>query len=216
MAVSFLAVVYEHTNRKGRARLMGLPNGNRYRAFNIDDLEEWDLQDLISSADVYGTGSGAANLLLFEHDGYRGAFRQLVRRQASGPTSANLTDVGLNDKVSSILLVRSAEDDEFRLSFRDLFLQEWKDRIDPALGSQATRQGDPVMTWEMFPEDVSFLSSTRTYLKIHQNLRIDVPWWPDYDASITYHIELYRNAAGRPRGVSSPMGLLGRGRGQVR
>jgi hypothetical protein len=200
MSVGFLALVYENADRGGRARLLGVPAESRYSAINATVLKDWDLYDQVSSVSLYAATRGTSNMLLFEHDAFSGSFRQLVYSQSAGSIASNLADHSFNDKASSVLLIGSDDGAEFRVSFRDLFLQQWRDLIDPALGDRASRQGDPVMTWEMFPAAIDHLDPNRTYLKIHQNLRIDVSAWPDYDASITYHIELYRDTAGHPRG----------------
>ena len=98
------------------------------------------------------------------------------------------------------MLVTANKGFEVRLSFRDLFLQKWKDEIDPLLGGDANRIGDPTLTWAMFPQGVSHLDPNRKYLKIHQKLNINVPWWPDYEATITYHLYLYLTGSGQLRG----------------
>ena len=108
---------------------------------------------------------------------------------------------GFDNTATSMLLIAANRDFEFRLSFRDLFLEDWRTILDAQLsGSEASRNGDPTITWEMFPENVSYLDSSRTYIKIHQRLRIELSWWPDYDASLTYHLYLYLDGANRIRG----------------
>src|SRR5215218_7442968 len=104
MGLNFVAQVYEHTNRAGRTQLLGLAADARYRAFDVGSLSAWNLQDAISSAETFAPNKGAANLVLFEHSGYTGAFRQVVRTQSSGSTFTNLTQQNFNDKVSSAIL----------------------------------------------------------------------------------------------------------------
>lgn len=52
----------------------------------------------------------------------------------------------------------------------------------------------------MFPEGISYLDPSRMYLKVHQKLDIELDWWPDYKASITYHLFLYRDGSGHLKG----------------
>jgi len=95
----------------------------------------------------------------------------------------------------SMLLVASKKPgkSETRISFREQFLTQWDTFLDDKLsGTQASRVGDPTLTWEMFPANISYLNPGLTYLKIYQPLHISMPWyWPDYSASMTYHIYLY-------------------------
>jgi hypothetical protein len=64
----------------------------------------------------------------------------------------------------------------------------------------AKRYGDPVLTWEMFPKGISYLDENRMYLKVHQKLDIEINWWPDYEASITYHLFLHLDGAKHLKG----------------
>jgi hypothetical protein len=106
----------------------------------------------------------------------------------------------MNDLTDSLLLVKTNRGSETRLSFRDLFLSRWKTTIDSKLSGGAKRSGEPILTWEMFPEGISYLDPQRIYLKVHQELDIEIDWWPDYEASITYHLFLYLSG-GRLRGT---------------
>ena len=210
MSLAMLSTVFTGNNQSGSARLLGLGRSNRYHALDRDDMQTMGIYRNLSSATVYSSAVCDATLLLFANPysslislpAYTGRFLQITNRRNSG----NELDVasfpsGINNRSDSILLVAANRENEIRVSFRDLFLERWNTMLDEQLdGSQARRDGDPVLTWEMFPNGISFLDPTRRYLKIHQNLNIELSWWPDYDASITYHIYLYLDGAGRLRG----------------
>ena len=198
MSISVLATVFEHVNRGGVARLLGVGASQRYHAFPSADLQWLDMYQRISSTSLFGAPAADPTLIFvntkpilgLDLGGFHGQFLQL-RNSGSGERVVNLTDHSFNDRTTSLLMVATGRGSEFRLSFRDVFLDTWRSVLDGELaGSQASRNGDPTLTWEMFPQGISYLNSNLTYLKIHQRLDIELDWWPDYDASITYHIFL--------------------------
>ena len=165
----------------------------------------------LSSATVYSSSRADATLVLFgnfvnffDMGDYAGNFVQITNRRSSSSALDidRFADHGINNGAHSMLLVAASKDsDEFRLSFRDIFLDQWRTVIDGQLaGTQARRNGNPSLTWEMWPNNISHLSSNQRYLRIHQRLRIVISAWPDYDASITYHVRLYLDGSGRLRG----------------
>ena len=199
MSISVLSTIFEDVNRGGSARLLGVGNDQRYHAFPRDDLIWIDMYRRISSASLYGASNADPTLIFvdttpfafYDLGGFNGRFLQ-VSNTGSGERVVNLTDHGMNDKTSALLMAATGRGSEFRVSFRDVFLDTWRTVLDNQLsGSGASRDGDPTLTWEMFPQNVSYLNPNRTYLKIHQNLDIEIDWWPDYVASITYHLFLY-------------------------
>lgn len=208
MSVSMLASVFTNANRSGTARLFGVSTSRRYTAVPISAMHDHSIYRNLSSATVYASSSADATLILFApllpwfDSNYTGRFLQITNRRGSGSQIDinRFSDFGFNDQPTSMLLVVPNRGTDVRLSFRDLFLAEWRSQIDAQLRDGARREGDPTLTWEMWPQGISYLSSDRIYLKIHQRLRIEIDWWPDYDASITYHIFLYLTGAGRLRG----------------
>lgn len=133
---------------------------------------------------------------------YTGSFMQITNRRNSGSVLDvdRFSTYGFNNKPTNMLVVAPNRGTEVRLSFRDLFLERWRDVIDAQLSGGARRDGDPTLTWEMWPSGISYLDPNRCYLKIHQDLDIELHCWPDYKASITYHIYLYLDGSGRLRG----------------
>lgn len=207
MPLAMLASVYKNNYQTGASRHYGVSVSGRYNRASSSSLASAGFTINISSATVSASSTADAHLILFGFPipilpDYDGMFLQLTnRRNASSELDINkLSSYGFNNLTRNMLLVTANKGLEVRLSFRSMFLQKWKDEIDPLLGSDADRVGNPMLTWTMFPKGVSYLNSSRRYLKIHQKLNINVPWWPDYDATITYHLYLYLTSSGRLKG----------------
>lgn len=208
MSLSFTTLGFQHTNKGGLQRLFGVGKSARYNHINEDLLGQLSFDALLSSIEVAASSSATANAILFSNDisgifsigNFAGDFRQVVAAKKGAANFANLTDFGFNDRTRSILLVNTNRAPEIRLSFRDQFLDTWNKTLDDQLGSDASRIGDPLMTWAAFPEGVSYLSPDQIYLQITQSLNINIDWWPDYDASITYHLFLFLDGAHKLQG----------------
>ena len=195
MSLTALASLFQHSNFTGTVRLYGLGT-QRYNHIDSTQLLNDGLFRQFSSAILHDP-STAASLILFDPLlglpglDYQGRFLQLTNLDGLGDLKVNLGDHGFNDQTGSILLIGRNRGTEFKVSFRSIFLTKWKQVIDGQLSSGARRNGDPTLTWEMFPRNISYLDPALTYLKIHQRLRIEIDWWPDYDASLTYHVFLF-------------------------
>lgn len=211
MSLSALATVFTNANQGGTARLYGVGRTERVRRAPKSTMQSNGIYRNLSSATVFSTSRSDGTLILFKPlygffdlGNYNGEYLQITNRQSSGSALDldRFSTVGFNDQPRSMMLVAARKDtDEIRVSFRDIFLSKWKQVIDAELsGSQASRKGDPTLTWELWPTGISHLNSNHMYLKIHQRLDIEIDWWPDYEASITYHIRLYLNGAGKVKG----------------
>lgn len=208
MPLSMLCEVYTGSNQTGTARVFGLGKSHTYQAFDHSEMINHGISKNLSSAKVFSSSDCDATLLLFGSPApivtlpdYTGSFMQITNRKNEAHELDVNFPAAMNDKASSMLLVGANRGFEIRQSFRDLFLSRWNSTLDAQLhGSQAHRRGDPVLTWEMFPNGISYLDSSRRYLKIYQPLKIVLDWWPDYNASITYHLYLYLDNGKRLRG----------------
>lgn len=200
MSVDVLAAVYEHINRGGRSRFYGVSAEARYQRADGVDLDGYGMRNVISSTELFTSSSSDNNLYLFSGDSFDGEFRHLAHARTGGSRLDNLTDLGFNDRAASLVQVATGRRPEFRISFRDAFLDEWNTSIDGQLGSDANRTGDPGMRWQAFPRGISYLDPDLVYLKIHQDLNINIDWWPDYSAWIEYHIRLYLDGANHVQG----------------
>lgn len=212
MALSTLAILHSGNNQNGYARLFGLARDERYRVVRSDSLMSYGLHRNIGSATIFSSNTADANVILFSPDGLRSGFYgnwlQLTNRKGSGNElevdSMYLSGVG--KETTDLLFVSTSKGPEYRFSFRDMFLDKWINIVDSLGdslkgGHKVKRDGDPFLSWVMWPQNTSYLDPNRRYLVIHQNLKIDVNNWPwDYDASITYHIYLYLDNNGSIRG----------------
>jgi hypothetical protein len=211
VSTAFLSVGYEHINRGGASRLFGVGQSSRYNTIRESQLGQLSFDGIMSSIDVYASPNSVANVLLFANGlsgwwfslgDFAGDFVNVGAAKGGSTHFENLTDHGFNDRTHSLLVVNTAKGPEFRVSFRDQFLDSWNTTLDAQLGSSASRKGDPLMTWAAFPENVSYLDPGQIYLEISQQLNINIDWWPDYDASITYHLFLYLDGAGKLHGYA--------------
>lgn len=209
MPISVLSSVYTGNNQSGSAQLLGLSGTPRYNQISSSMMLNMSIYQALSSATMYSSSSADATLILFAPflpfppmPDYFGQFMQITNRRNSGSELDvdRFSDYGFNNIATSALVVAPNREAEVRLSFRDIFLERWRTVIDGELSGGARRDGDPTLTWEMWPSGISYLESSKMYLKVHQNLIIELHCWPDYDASITYHLYLYLSGTGRLRG----------------
>jgi hypothetical protein len=206
MSAAVIASVYQDLNGGGTSLTYCAGAAGRYHRVPETELAGAGLDKQLSSARLLSAPDADTTLVLFgwpfffSLGDYAGPFLQLSNTMSSADLDVNFTDHQFNDAASSLLLVATNRGSEYRLSFRDQFLDLWNTTIDAELGGDANRKGDPILTWEMFPASVSYLDPSSMYLKIVQELNINVPAWPDYDATITYHIFLYVDSGGHVRG----------------
>jgi hypothetical protein len=208
MPLSMLSATFTGNDQTGTGRLFGVGSSERIRKVPRVSMQSSGIYRNLSSATVYSSSQSDSSLILFrpyfgliDLGDYNGSYMQITNRRSSGSALDidRFSTHGFNNQARSMLLVAARKDtDEFRVSFRDIFLSKWKEVLDTSLsGSPAKRKGDPAMTWQLWPSGISHLQSGEQYLKIHQRLRVEIDWWPDYDASITYHIRLYLDGGGR-------------------
>lgn len=212
MSLSVLGLAYQHVNEGGLARLYGVGTNERYRVEHETDLQNQSIDLAVSSVLLSPSSTADNTMLLFGAPGFpswwsspfgdfAGSFVQITNPRGSGHDVAQNVPGWFNDATRSLLLVAANRGTEFRVSFRDIFLNEWTSTIDDQLsGSQATREGDPTLTWMAFPRGVSYLDEHDIYLRVHQPLHISIDWWPDYEASVTYDLALYLDGGGHLQG----------------
>lgn len=203
MGILISTTLYSENNSTGSSYSTVVSHSERYGRIPADLLKQLGLYAHVESAAVYAYQDDA-NLILLKNDNYTGAFVQLsvdgaAKQQFSYDTWGH---------IGSALLVSSQKQGEFRLSLKNTLLNKWNQYLDEKLsGSAARREGDPLLTWEMFPTNVSYLDSNLTYFKIHQPLHISLDWWPDYAASMTYHVYLYVNENSKLRAWGARWGI---------
>ena len=190
MSLEFSGSLFSGDNLTGTSILVGVGHGERYNPVTAADLQSFGLYANIHSSDVVTTAEAAGNIVFLMNDDFSGPFAQQSDAASIGEVTA-----GVSGHIGSVLLIASDKQGhkETRVSFNDQFLDAWIMFLDNALsGSRASREGNPTLTWEMFPANISYLDEDLTYLKIYQPLHISMPWpFSDYAASMTYHILLF-------------------------
>ena len=191
MSLYALATLFSGPNQTGSSRLLGLGSSDRYRSDVAADLQAAGLYNSVASGELI-CHQADLNLTLFQNEDFTGDFFQLSEGRDSG-------DVGFwhtGPAASALLTTSNARNTrETRLSYADLFRNDWEAFLDAKLaGTQVSREGDPLLTWRMFPTDDQWLDSSQVYLRVHQPLHISIDWWPDYSASMDYHMVLFVDA----------------------
>jgi hypothetical protein len=189
MSIDISGRLFSADNRLGTSVFIGVGHNHRYSPISSSMLKSYGLYSHIESVELFTSNYAAANLVLLKNDDYSGPFAQVIDARSAGDVWWDTSG-----HIASAILVSSSKQgaSETRLSFRSIFLNQWNTFLDNKLsGSQASREGDPTLTWEMFPSGISHLDPNLAYLKIYQPLHISIDWWPDYSASMTYHIYLY-------------------------
>jgi hypothetical protein len=190
--MSLTGTVYQHANYAGTHRSYYLSNSYRYYRVWQGTLENAGLHDAISSAQLQPSVVNDCLLICFQNR-FTGRYLVLGNQKDTGVIQKvdSFVPYNMNDVTTTVLLVRTHIANELRFSARDLIQAQFIEMLDQKLkGTQASRSGNPVITWDMWPNG-EYLSSDKKYIKIQQKLHISIDWWPDYDATMTYHIYLY-------------------------
>ncbi|MGN6602958.1 MAG: hypothetical protein ACTHK8_10940 [Ginsengibacter sp.] len=192
MSLDISGLLFSADNRMGSVFLVGVGHNHRYSHVSADLLRTIGLYAHIESVELFTSAKSDANLILLKNDDYSGAFAQVKDARSGGDVWWDVFG-----HIASLILVSGNKQgtSETRLSFSSIFQGQWNTFLDNKLsGTQASRVGNPTLTWEMFPENVTYLNSSLAYLKIYQPLHISIDWWPDYSASMTYHVYLYADS----------------------
>jgi len=214
MSVIVMSTVSTDPNQGGASSIFSVAEKARYNAAPFDVMADLSILFNLSSAKVLSSTQADATLILFNSflglDNYSGLFLQITNsRNAASDLRIDSFPAVFDNRAGSMLMVAANQSGETRLSYRDLFLDQWINTLDALLeGSRAQRTGETMLTWNMFPQAASGLSPDRGYLKVIQPLNIDVPAWPDYAATVAYDLYLYLEK-------TDPMATTGRLRGNV-
>jgi hypothetical protein len=202
MSLDITGFIYSGAQLSGTGRVFGLGHADRYNAISGAELQAAGLAGGVGSIEVITSADAAGNLVLFNSPlsffpAYDGGFFQL----SANP--GQYAKWSFDFPATSALLVASARAgrNELRQSFHALAHDQWIAYIDKALaGTSASRDGDPSLTWAMFPTGVDHLDPNGIYLEIGQTFQVNVPWpFSPVTASLTYDIQLYADDAGHVR-----------------
>ena len=185
---------YQHANYHGWSFYVDHAPGWVYRLLTSVGSS---YNDAISSLYVTVSAGDRGEAILFEHGRFVGRY---ARFPGTPGTTAWTGYVGgfINDRTSSILAVRRfSPEREVPIALGSLGLrgqvEEYMAGID-----RISLRGAPVITWDMWPE----FSPSRRYIYLRIPVRVDVPYWFDYDAEIRYWIYLYVDGAGGLHGYT--------------
>ena len=181
------AEFFKHRDFRGSVETFNL-NNSRYRWVKFGSR----LRNEISSlrANAYGGNNG--HLYAMTNRNFTGDYAALNMR--NGSTSWwSYVGGALNDDIESALLINRSEN-EVVLSLKDLILDDFKSGIDQALsGTPVKRRGNPTIYGSFWPGH----DSSRKFATIEQNLKVEIDWWPDYDARVRYDLYFYLNGSGK-------------------
>jgi hypothetical protein len=191
MSLEAVGAIYTGPNQTGQSSLIGLAKGNRYSHANKQALQSIGFYQQIQSGFIDASANVDISMMIFTGDSFDGSFYQFTDPQNGGET----TFATNSWKIGSYLLLGSSPGgaNQIQLSYKNIFQKEWDSTIDQQLGSSAYRNGEPVLTWDMFPtNEYSWLNSNLPYLKVHQDVVIKISCWPsNYNAWMEYWLYLY-------------------------
>ncbi|TYK50932.1 hypothetical protein [Actinomadura decatromicini] len=197
MSVQATTILYKGRDQTGETKYGYLAQSDRYGHENSHDLQDTGFYEQIQSVKLFDSSVQDVCQLFFTGDQYDNVYQSWYALKGRG--LLNIT--GNWGPVRSYMLVATSRDgeNELRLSYRDLFFQQWINMIDEMKGDSIRRDVDPVLTWEMFPTDPRYqsLDPKLTYLKVHQDLMALVPSpYTDYHIWMEYWIYLYPSGTG--------------------
>jgi hypothetical protein len=187
-----IGTAFTKLDQKGQSYTDGAGGNLRYSRTPFWEFLGAGVSGAVSSVRVL-PGPGAPALILFQDQSpfasFDGVFMQFTN------ASQEIFDLDLagdlaafNNKASSMLVVQTQLDPEFRFSFAEKVVPEWNNFLDDTLPSDVERVGDPSVRWVAFPENDEHLNPDRIYVRIKQNLNVVLENWSDYDATISYWV----------------------------
>lgn len=180
------------------------PPAYRYTGISYDHIKQNNMNNAISSLKTDSWEEDhRMTTILFDDKRFKGKF---VALWGSYP-ERNIPDLNLqnfNDKTSSMIMVYPDIIKEYYpIWIGDLARDEATEIIDQELetaiqsrGIAASRRGDLVFTWEMWPDWAPY----KTFVQVDIPIEIGIALWPDYDATISYYISFYIDNQHRLRG----------------
>jgi hypothetical protein len=179
---------------------------NRYRPVRGAELVDQGFFKQISSVSVHSISQEASLYLVTWHPmvgwlpNFDGEFLELTDANVGTGVSFDLETYAFDNYASSLLLVRRDPTVvEYRVSWKALFSDSAKALLEQTFGAIAHLDGDPIMTWAMFPLQAG-LDQTKIYLVVHQCLTHG-HWYGVRDSGgVTYYFLLTIDPQGHLRG----------------
>lgn len=182
---------YKHDNFRGTRRTHDLPSSWRYKWIRFGSA----LKNEITSIRARNHSGGPdAHMFAFTKRDFLGEYASL--NVPNGWTCWwNHVGSSRNDDIESALLINRSND-EFVLGLTDVLADPFSTELAAALqGEDASPRGNPRIYGTFFPS----WDPSRVFVTIEHDLRVDVPWWPDYDARLRYDIRFYVNSSNQVR-----------------
>ena len=175
MPFDSMGQVFHGPGLTGKGYSFGLDH-SRYFRLDQQQMMENDLFVSVRSAVVYGSHVATPTLILFMFpknfpqwkQSFSGPYVQISNRRNSGRQYA-ISHLGAYDRhSSSLLFVPTRRKQEYRASVRDMALEDWREVVDQMMGSGGShREGDPWITWKMWPRNQEYLDPALCYVTIH-------------------------------------------------
>jgi hypothetical protein len=187
-----IGAVFTGFDQTGQSYVDAAGGSLRYSRTPFSEFLSTSVAGGVSSIRVL-PGAGAPTVILFRDDfplvSFDGEFMQ-VTNASQGMFDLNLSGdlAAFNNDATSMLVVQTQLDTEFRFSITEEVVPKWNSFLDNALPSNILKVGSPTVKWIAFPENVQHLNPDRVYVRIKQKLFVVLENWSDYEASITYWV----------------------------
>jgi hypothetical protein len=202
MAIAAVVQIDSGPGQTGSSLTTGLGVGERYGLVTLGDLLSGGVFYSLRSGRMDSSTSNL-NLVLCDMQDFDGNFIQLSVGREDHTASFEVN--GSSAWSALVIASNQAGTTETRISFASFFRSKWDAFLDKRLnGTQLSREGEPTLTWRMFPvypptlgdqyyqPGDQYLSSDQTYLHIQQELLVTLPWyWSNYNAVMDYYVELF-------------------------
>ena len=213
---------YEHPDYRGRSAYASLlfegPSPATYGAFSKSWFDSLKLNDRVSSLKVQVSNwEEGGDLFVFRGGSYNGNFAQFTAFPGNVNEVPSLKPVGLEDRISSAILVRRFSGQLLPIALGDFGNPSLREQVAEFIDGvdDLKPRGEPIITWDMWPS----FEPSRQYVYIRVPAKANVPNWWDYDVEIRLWIYLYVDTVGRARGFVDWYGVWVEGgpfQGQVK
>lgn len=192
---SIWANLYRHADFTGTSMFAWLGPFSLYQVYRQSLLESLDLHDRVSSLQVEASaGEARGDVLVFQDDRFFGRFTSIRTNSANPTAPVSVSYIGgyMNDKTSSVMLVRRYAD-ETVASLGSLGVREQIRSLIEDIEDIRNLRGDPILTWDMWPSggDEHPNDPDKRFIQVKIPVRVDVNNWFDYDAELWLWIYLY-------------------------
>ncbi|MAG97595.1 MAG: hypothetical protein QF797_12960 [Alphaproteobacteria bacterium] len=182
---------FEHSNFAGDSVSYIADNDWRYHWVKFGS----DLGNEITSLRANAYSGTGGNVYGFSERDFLGSFASLNMAQGWTCWWSNVGGA-MNDDIESALLV-NRNSNELRIGMAEQITDPFIEGLDEEIeDTQVSRQGNPRIYSVFWPS----YDPTRKFVRIEQDLRVELDWWFDYDAQVQYDIYLFLDDNGAVNG----------------